>query len=407
MYNVFLAEDEIVVREGIRNSIPWEKTPYTLAGEAPDGEIALPMIRDIKPDILVTDIRMPFMDGLALSRIVKKELPWIKIVILSGHDEFDYAREAISVGVEEYLLKPVSAQDMIKTLDRIAKRIDEEKKNLLNIEHLKAQIRSSADALLKIANYGGLPQTAGGAAEKEGGLLPGEGFDPSRIPNIDGDMFITRLKYAQKKDIDALLREYTKNAEYDFDGSGMMASFILGEIIVAASKTAEALNGDIKDIAPFSLDQKTLLEITSSRDVFFEKIRSLLEAVIEYRDAHAGGRYQSVIVKAREYINKNFAAEDISLNSTAAHVGLSPNHLSAVFVQETGENFIEYLTRMRIERAKRLLSATAMKSADIALETGFSDPHYFSFIFKKNTGLSPREYRGAERNRETGHNAPS
>ena len=120
MYKVFLAEDEIVVREGIRNSIPWEKIPYTLIGEAPDGEIALSMIQDLKPDILLTDIRMPFMDGLALSRIAKKSLPWLKIIILSGHDEFQYAREAISIGVEEYLLKPVSVQDMIKALDKVA-----------------------------------------------------------------------------------------------------------------------------------------------------------------------------------------------------------------------------------------------------------------------------------------------
>jgi len=119
----------------------------------------------------------------------------------------------------------------------------------------------------------------------------------------------------------------------------------------------------------------------------------LLSAVIEYRDAHTSGRYQSVIVKAREYIDLNFTSADISLYSTAEHVGISPNHLSTVFAQETGENFIEYLTRVRIEKAKQLLSDTSMKSADITYETGFSDPHYFSYIFKKNTSFSPREFR--------------
>jgi two-component system response regulator YesN len=133
--------------------------------------------------------------------------------------------------------------------------------------------------------------------------------------------------------------------------------------------------------------------IVDSRELFFEKIRALLEAVIEYRDAHTEGRYQSVIVKAREYIDQHFASVDLSLYSTASHVGISPNHLSTVFAQETGENFIEYLTRVRLERAKQLLKDTAMKSADIAYETGFSDPHYFSYIFKKNTGQSPREFR--------------
>jgi two-component system response regulator YesN len=380
MYKVFLAEDEIVVREGIRSSIPWEQTPYRLAGEAPDGEVALSMIQDIKPDILITDIRMPFMDGLALSRVVKKTLSWIKIIIISGHDEFEYAREAISVGVEEYLLKPVSAQDMLKTLDKIALRIDEDREKLLDIEKLKAQARSSADILRDHIT---------------GSLLPGTGklFDPAELRNIDGDMFFTRLKYAAKKDIDSILAEYTSVIGGNIAENQMMGYFLLGEIIVAASRMAEALGGDIRKIAPFSFNKEDMRHIISSKAVFFEKVKALLEALVDYRDAHTAGRYQSVIVKAREYIDQHFASEDISLNSTANHVGISPNHLSSVFVQESGENFIVYLTRVRIEKAKQLLKDTTMKSADIACETGFSDSHYFSFIFKKHTGMSPREFR--------------
>jgi two-component system response regulator YesN len=177
----------------------------------------------------------------------------------------------------------------------------------------------------------------------------------------------------------------------------MLVFFIFGEIIVAASKIVEALGGDIRKIAPYSLNQEDIAHIADSREVFLEKVKSLLSSVIEYRDANTGGRYRSVIVKAREYIDRNFSTTDISLYSTASYVGISPNHLSTVFAQETGENFIEYLTRIRIEKSKQLLCDTAMKSADIAYETGFSDPHYFSSIFKKNTGLSPREFRLAQK----------
>ena len=531
MYKVFLVEDEIIAREGIRNGIPWEKTNYTLAGEAPDGEMALAMIQDIKPDILITDIRMPFMDGLSLSRIVKKTLPWIKVVILSGHDEFEYAREALSLGVEEYLLKPVSSQEMLKTLDKIAARIDEEKEKLLSIESLKAQVRSSADILrdkwlsdfmngripaadaieqgrkfsidlvarcyitsviavipgekeeqfgpiknilqsimeqytgsiwfvehekrfgllikglsaesvsekaspleesvyaiaqafkyeaerntdckimvgigpqaerigeipksyqaaLKAADFG----TARGLAQivdsSQFSSSSGEIFDPSDFPDLAGDMFLTKLRYASKKDIDSIIKEYTKTLENNFDEAP--AYFIFGEIVVAAAKIVENLGGDLKKIAPFSLEKRMVRSLVASRDVFIEKLKSLLAAVIEFRDSHTAGRYQSVIIKAREYIDRNFASGDISLYSTASYVGISPNHLSTVFAQETGENFIDYLTRIRLEKAKQLLQNTAMKSADIAFETGFNDPHYFSYIFKKNTGLSPREFR--------------
>ena len=533
MYKVFLVEDEIVVREGIRNNIPWDQTNYTLAGEAPDGEMALAMIQDIKPDILITDIRMPFIDGLSLSRIVKKNLPWIKIVIISGHDEFEYAREALSLGVEEYLLKPVSSQEMLKTLDKIARRIDEEKEKLLSIENLKARIRSSSDILrdkwlfdfmngripaaeaieqgrefnldllsrsyiaaviavvqaekgeqlepvkkilqtimeqypgsiwfaenekqyallIKEITGDGAPEKAasleetaytiaqafkyeaerntgckiivgiGSPAERIGEvpgsyqaahkiaeycasrglmqiadskLLPssGEGFfDPAEFPDIKGDVFLTRLRYAAKKDIDDIVGEYTKILESSFDE--MSAYFIFGEVIMTAARIVEDLGGNLKDIVPFSLEKAAIRSLVASRDVFIDRLRLLIETVIEFRGSRTGGRYREVIVKAREYIDSNYTSGDISLYSTAAHVGISPNHLSTVFAQETGENFIDYLTRIRLEKAKQLLQTTSMKSADIANETGFNDPHYFSYIFKKNIGLSPREYRGA------------
>jgi len=377
MYKVFLVEDEIVVREGIRNSIPWEKTSYTLTGEAPDGEVALSMILDSKPDILITDIKMPFVDGLTLSRIVRKNLPLIKIIILSGHDEFEYAREAISIGVEEYLLKPVSAQEMIKTLDKMAKRIDEEKEGLLFLESTRVQTRAQ-----QIAANSGLSPSGGGSS-----------FDPTGLLNIDGDIFFTKLKYATKKDIDSIVQEYFAMMGNSWGENPIMIYFLFGEIIVSASKIAEALGGDIREIVPFSLSHDNIQALISSPDLFSRQVKALLAALIEFRDSRTAGRYQSVIVKAREYIDNNFTAQDISLYSTAAHVGISPNHLSTVFAQETGENFIEYLTRVRIERAKLLLKSTTMKSADIANETGFSDPHYFSYIFKKNTGFSPREFR--------------
>jgi two-component system response regulator YesN len=539
VYKVFLVEDEIVVREGIRNNIPWDKTAYTLAGEAPDGEMALAGIRDIKPDILITDIKMPFMDGLALSRIVKKTLPWIKIIILSGHDEFEYARKAISIGVEEYLLKPVSSQDMLEALDKIAARIDEEKEQVLSIEHLKKQVQSHEDELRErwlrglvnglvpgaeiveqarelgldliarsyIAALIGIlppPESGGekqgrqdrllpakmiiksltekytnailfqgdeqryvmlikGAAQEgegveahesieelvyavaqavkyaverntdyriavgigpvvdrlgeisrsyhsarliigrqealglaqiaDGRSMPAEDFDRTGLLNIDGDPLLARLKYAVKKDVDAIVRDYTKLLEDSPRDSLMLEYYIFGDIIVAVSKIVEELGGDIKQIIPFSLNPDEIKEIINSREIFYEKIRALFNAVIEFRESQAGGRYQAVILKARAYIDLNYRKEDISLHTVASHVGISPNHLSTVFAQETGENFIEYLTRVRIEKAKHLLAATGMKSTDIACETGFSDPHYFSFIFKKHTGLSPREYR--------------
>ena len=111
MLKVFLVEDEIVVRESIRQMIPWMKFGFELCGEASDGEMALPLIQRQKPDVVITDIRMLFMDGSELSRMENKELPETKLVIISGYHDFEYAKTASAIGVEDYLLKPVSRQE--------------------------------------------------------------------------------------------------------------------------------------------------------------------------------------------------------------------------------------------------------------------------------------------------------
>ena len=116
MLKVFLVEDECVVREGLRDCIDWERYGFEFCGDAPDGELALPQIRKLRPDILITDIKMPFMDGLALSKLVCAELPEARIILISGHNDFEFAQEAIEIGVEQYLLKPVTKTSLLKTL---------------------------------------------------------------------------------------------------------------------------------------------------------------------------------------------------------------------------------------------------------------------------------------------------
>lgn len=128
MLKVFLVEDEFVVREGIKNNIDWKSHGYEFCGEASDGELAFPMIQKLKPDIVITDIRMPFMDGLVLSKLIKKELPWIEIIILSGYSEFEYAKEGIKIGIAQYLLKPINGEDLIKEVDSLAVKIEEKHK---------------------------------------------------------------------------------------------------------------------------------------------------------------------------------------------------------------------------------------------------------------------------------------
>ena len=128
MIKVFLVEDEKIIRKSIKNNVKWEENGFEFAGEAPDGEMALPMIEKLHPDIVITDIKMPFMDGLELSDILKKKMPKIQIIILSGYGEFDYAKEAIKIGVTDYLTKPVTGEQLLEALNKVKQKLDKKKR---------------------------------------------------------------------------------------------------------------------------------------------------------------------------------------------------------------------------------------------------------------------------------------
>ncbi len=135
---VFLVDDEAVIRRGIAQKIDWKKEGFIYCGDASDGEMALPLIEKHQPDIVITDIKMPFMDGLSLSKIIKEKMPHVKIIILSGHDEFEYARQAIRIQVEEYCLKPVSSQDLVSILRKVKAEMETTRKVFNSIETKEA-----------------------------------------------------------------------------------------------------------------------------------------------------------------------------------------------------------------------------------------------------------------------------
>jgi two-component system response regulator YesN len=524
MYSVFLVEDEIVTREGIRNSIPWDRTPYTLAGEAPDGEMALSILRDIKPDILITDIKMPFMDGLALSRIVKKDQPWMKIIILSGHDEFQYAKEAISIGVEEYLLKPVSATDMLSSLKKVTDQIEAEQKRMTNIETLRMKIESTeevvrekwlcnlvtgqikgSDTVEKARSLGidliangylvliveiftspdnyaactivksliaelvkgrndlllfsqslvkqtmiikdisrdslddrvyPLAQAIQFEAQRRNGdcrISIGIGTVAEHIGEIsrsysdaekavrymsltgkknilsfgdipwcrsseclwlDADPVAERLRFACIEEIDDILAPYMELLDERAAATNLSYCLLVcGDIIEAISMLVEEFKGDPHDIIPSDLRREHIIASSRSRASFAFELRSIIEHWIAFRDSRLNSRHHALIAKAKQYIDEHYMSQDISLNCVAAQVNVSPNHFSTIFSQEAGITFIDYLTSVRINAAKRLLSGSGMKCADIAYEVGYGDPHYFSFIFKKTMGIAPSEFR--------------
>lgn len=532
---VFLVEDEYIVREGIKNNIDWEKNGYDFCGEASDGELAFPMISEKRPDIVITDIRMPFMDGIELSRMIKEEYPEIKIIILSGHEEFEYAKAAIQIGVEEYLLKPINGDELLQVVNRVAQKIKEENESREtlqegeedeNFEYAKRQLLSSliddnaslSDAMeqgkkihlnlmaqcynimmLKLQRknkeqgfsqrilelYKTMEDTLKeqdgqsimfdrapegkvilfmGSGEEEirrnmdvfarqfREILPeyedvtyfgsvgvpvmrlrelGESyeaashgfsyrfltepnqivdnhtvFDQARnekkfscsigsvdIQNLDKQKIESFLKGGEMDEIHFFVEEYMKNTGDAGKNSMIFRQYIVMDMFFAASHFLTQITDGREQLGePFESPEQ-MQKIVSDLEATVVYIKELFTKVMQVRDAQTTEHNSDVVENAKKYISENYHDEELTLNTVAHEVNVSPNHLSAMFSQKTGQTFVKYLTDVRMHRAKELLKCTSKRSNEICEEVGYRDPHYFSHLFKKNVGCSPIQYR--------------
>ncbi len=526
---VFITEDESIVREGLRDMIPWGQYGFVFAGEASDGEMALPMVRKIRPDILITDIRMPFMDGLVFSRLVSKELPKTRIIILSGYDDFEYARQAIELHVDQYLLKPITKANMIRALEETRRRFEEdqeqeeylqqfireskeyehyarrvffeklvsgalgvseiyEQAGQLEIEldaecynvvlfSLQAEgesiaysdksssiqerlleklcqdpdylvfrggvldyavlVKASADrageesdrcmdlirslceqseekitwyaaAGTPTARLSGLVQSykAAGHALAYRHLIPGQHIfrseemtDYARQQEyMDGvneetaDPLLIRnfIHKGSEAEIDDFVEEYftTLGAAAE---SLMFRQYLLLSARINALAAAKEMNFNRSQLEA-RLPAPDIEESANLRGY----LSDVLHAAISLRDEEAKRQGSRLVESAIAYIDSHYTDESISLNSVAQAINISTNYLSAVFSQTMGLSFVEYLTQKRMTKAKQLLRHSRKRTSEIAAETGYKDPHYFSFVFKKTQGCTPREFRNTE-----------
>ena len=356
LLKVFLAEDEVIVREALRDSIPWEQHGFVFVGEASDGEMALEMVRELKPDIVITDIKMPFMNGLTFSRYVSEELPETKIIIISGYDDFEYARQAVELHVDRFLLKPVTKADMISALENTRRRIETERAKTAAVK------QAAPDA----------PET-----------LELSGFDPMVLSSF--------IETGRAEDTDAFVERFIHSL-HGAEQSVLFKNYLLVSIRIRVANALQdaGITGEkLTELVPdFPMD--------CSVEEFKRYLGSALKNVISLRDStlrKAGG---DPVDDALRYIHDNYCHDDISLNTAARAINVSSNYLSTIFSQKVGDSFIEYLTKKRMQRAKQLLRETDKRSGEIALAVGYKDPRYFSYVFKRTQGCTPSEYRNQE-----------
>lgn len=536
MYQILLVDDEALIREGVSENVPWEQYGYKLAGSCENGKEALEFIDKNEVDVVLTDICMPYMDGMQLSEELHEHYPDIKIIILSGYDEFEYAKRAIKYNVKEYLLKPITAMEMGEVLKKLKVELDSEREKENDLSQMKnnyykGQMLLHSDALLNLiigskteAESRKELETLGISIEaasyrvavveldiyakadklnedvkKESALMAFVLYNISQeivkqnqsgevcqgkdhrtfilfhtnkpvefrqtVKNIC-DEIIKQMNNMMQLAVNIGLGNYTTSMKdiylsYEEAEEALEYHYVLGgnnimEIDVIRSEKEEA---DIEKILnriilhmkendgrkveedlqimedvfrDYTYDRRSIgtilqrvidaiddmIKISEVEEIpeTFKKeqiLKSVLEAcgleeAIEILNAYCmeilscldnrkniGGKKYAVL--ALDYIEKNYADCDLSLQSVCAYLNISTSRFSTIFKASTGTTFMEAVINTRMQKAKDLLTNTDLKNYEIADKVGFNDPHYFSIAFKKVTGKTPTEFSKEKR----------
>lgn len=532
MLKILLVDDEPIITRGLTKLINWEEAGFIIIGTPDNAADAAEIVKSDKPDVIITDLHMPVTSGIDFIKSISESGLDIKLIVLSGYGEFEYAREAFRHGVVEYLLKPVTRQRLIEVLKNVSDTIYEERSFNDKLAVLKAQLSESMPLLkqkflldvlkgdisdecdiLKKAEFLDMNLAGNGyvvfalsidnidsneifsqkkdivllkfaaeniAAETIGNkfksylvesgdtlfillILDNENFPVKELfdaaSEIKDNLYLhlkaltsigisrlyANIGYAAKaftEAIYALKLRYTLGQgniihinsfieqqefkyEYPFDAEKKVIESIIFDANVDTAKLTSILlksfleaSGEKADIL-YSFCQEFLVQLRRSLRGFGENPENILPYIgtaenllsrykteselyvwlketISTVAKHVSGKRKArefdVIQEAKNYIDSNFS-EDLSLGRVASKVYMSPTYFSAQFKSKTGENFSDYLTRVRMEYAAKKLSDSSFKTYEIAGTFGYKNPRYFSEAFKKYYGMTPSEYR--------------
>ncbi len=529
-YSVFIVDDEEEVRQAIINRLDWKSIGFQVIDYAENGEEALEKVERICPDVIMTDIQMPFMDGLTFCKKVRERMAGTKIVIFSGYDDFEYAKEAIKLEAEEYILKPIDSLELEKVFVRIKARLDEELDQKNNVEKLQRYYEESLP-VLKEQYFTALLE---GTIDEKESILYKSIYDIDMdspfyaVGMIKSDYYVqhkaqegvlnsTLLPLSLKHTADemlgknfqfrsinylgnivviAMIKEQTKQGLFIniMDQICKMNSKLLNvDITAGIGKCYESIHNIhqsfleaksaldyryslgvnqaiyIQDIEPnsdsnLSIDDRIIQNIIRSIkigkiqdievnvNVFFGFIKNSYVSVNYFRNTflelyvelfRLARIYQiplddskqniydkiesinsldevadmflticidlwnginrerkdatnKLIDKAKEYIKSNYQNYDLSVEKVCGYLGLSATYFSTIFKKETGFSFVSYLTQVRMEKALQLLQTTEEKAYIISEMVGYIEPNYFSYVFKKQYGVSPSKYRTSQ-----------
>ncbi|NIK79910.1 two-component system response regulator YesN [Paenibacillus castaneae] len=391
IWKALIADDEAIIREGIRSSVPWEKLGLEVVGEAEDGEEALELAEQTQANIMLVDLSMPIMNGLTLISHIRQLLPQCKIVIITGHDEFEYAQKAIKLEVDDYILKPVNPAALTEVIGRLVQKLEESTVNEELLQMASKQIEKNI-ALLRERFC--LEWMKGELGESEIAEQLAFLRMPAGVPDIVGVIRWPEQSkgkaFFSEKDRQLLLFAIENIAEEHLqpypcvhfrDEVGLIVVLLWGRPEDGVFQKIEAAVSDFLKI--------TIVSSFIANDV--GDVPSLYEQA--KASVNRETRLTPFVRRTKELIEVRYSDRELSLEGIANELNVSAVYLSRLFKQEVGASFISVLTQTRMKGAIRLLSETDLTMSEIAERTGYESQHYFSTAFKKIAGLPPNQYR--------------
>ena len=376
MYQVLFAEDELLVRLGLQNSIDWKAYDMELAAQADNGLQAYELFQKVRPDVVITDIRMEGMDGCELIEKIRQQDKECAIIVISCLDDFEILRRMISYKIIGYILKASMTMDevneVLEKTKEYLKKIGREGKKA---EQEKFNPEKMLEKYLKGAQEMGLP-------------------DQKKLE----ELLVFSLKEEDRGKINELAMEFV----YDLVRRQLKEALIVEtgekEFCVFSEKMQKnpedivgRVNHSVEEFLGirFRVQKGTRKDGEDPRD-FYLRVKE------NQPGAGENGQYDQVIIDAFSYMQEHYQ-ESLSLTDISSVLGISSSYFSHLFKKQTGKNYVEYLNEIRLKAVMEDLKNSDFKIAVIAEKNGFHNFEYFSRFFKKATGLSPVKWRQENR----------
>jgi two-component system, response regulator YesN len=388
MYNLVIADDEKNIREGLSRFIDWAELGFNVVMKCEDGDEVIDYMNAMSVDVVLCDIRMSRKSGLDVAKYIFENSLNIKVVLMSGYQEFEYAKKALEYNVVSYIVKPIELEEIKEKFIKIKNDFDRIKSIKEKMEQEKKKAVEAQNIILK----------------KEGGIYKDvyELLEEIReeAENNRGDQQDFKALIEQQSHLIEYFLEFEKPSIYNTfkDISAKIINmpfnfglkFLENTLVLLLNRISSFYVGlTIKEDLKAEIKNISKAENYSSALQIFEKwIDTAVNAIEENNNSNT----ELIIKRANKYIEENYM-DDLTLEKVAEVVFLSPVYLSKVYKKNMGINFIDYITKIRIERSKELLSNKKLKVYEISNLVGYKNLKYFYKIFKNYTGYTPNTYR--------------